>query len=292
MSKIIDRLYGQNVGARSANVAVSDLCKPIAELEKALSDWRSCLPEGLKPMSQGCSSKDFPYTRLRTILTLRYNNIRCLLHRPVLTAILAAGGEMTGDSYQPQYVRDSMRLIVETSLHTVTVISDVDGSKASLGAYWFSIFYRQSPTASLAAKLNLAVFNASLLLFAAGLGVQHESREAYASQYDLVGIIQGGLRQAVNVLPRLDAGNSTIEKCQNYLKLLMARDLLTRRPATKLVPGTSPQIVGSNARLDLQLADPTMHYATTHGQDLALDDLDLGQFMMSENFEFLRMPLS
>lgn len=145
----METLYGQNIGENSPSERESEIIRHTVYFEQQLDEWLNELPPALRITSgnpETCSFSDSPTAaRLKTILTIRYLNIRCLLHRPVLMALLANGGTDRSAvytlSYRDKMIWESVSAALESAVRIITIMTDLGGSKKALGAYWFSLYY-------------------------------------------------------------------------------------------------------------------------------------------------------
>lgn len=149
---VIDILYGQNLGKNGANEETSALIQYVVRFEQDLDDWVARLPEALKPVPHDWMGGPSNAARLRTILSMRYFNLKCLLHRPIVMKLLDNGGrdfdtrrEET-ESFNEMLVWQSVSSIVDSSTRIITLLSRLGSQKASVGAYWFSLYYSQFPS--------------------------------------------------------------------------------------------------------------------------------------------------
>ncbi|CAK7228006.1 hypothetical protein SEUCBS140593_006768 [Sporothrix eucalyptigena] len=85
MGRVLSLLYGSNLGGMPNPVAV-DLISAILDMEHELLDWQRSLPASicLLDHEELLHLDAHPDNRLRMILTLRYHNLRILVHRPLL----------------------------------------------------------------------------------------------------------------------------------------------------------------------------------------------------------------
>jgi hypothetical protein len=170
---IIDSLYGQNLGC-GVSTSPIETVSLVFKIENELVQWQrtSCSPALIK-------ANDLPGTiaeaeattfsstndedngsiplswwpvyelRLRIVITLRYNNLRILLHRPVLASLLtrAENGETGTDNVSiiQQVGSSSVQICARSAKEVISIISALVHSKGParglLGAWWFSLYY-------------------------------------------------------------------------------------------------------------------------------------------------------
>jgi histidinol-phosphate/aromatic aminotransferase/cobyric acid decarboxylase-like protein len=101
------------------------------------------------PLDQTSPSPQYFSWKFRVILTLRYLNLRVLLHRPVLVKFIAASRYPDRDQQDLKILQqigmNSMQIVTESAMEIIDIVSRVvlePGWKQSLlGAWWFSLYY-------------------------------------------------------------------------------------------------------------------------------------------------------
>ena len=153
MWAVLERLYGQNIGENTASEGEAGIIRHVVSFEQQLDEWVANLPDYLKPYHgdwstfrpEGISTS----ARLRTILNLRYLNLRCLLHRPVVMILLGSSGRLVSiDDNRPfnqSLVWQSVLSLLDAGNGVITIIKRLGGHKQALGAYWFSLYYSEFP---------------------------------------------------------------------------------------------------------------------------------------------------
>lgn len=224
MWSVINLSYGGNIGCDTETTA-SETVSRLFAMEQQLVDWERFLPPtlGLREVDELATTFDFidPVTsslkRFRTILALRYHNLRVLLHRPILVKFLDTIGKSVVDSdmqevsLMQQIGSNSTQICVQSSMKIITIVSTIvasDGPQRTyLGAWWFSLYY---------------TFNAALVVFATLLVVKDRAVDGAAplplpvSEIEL----QTSLGNAARALRRLDCDNRMVDKCAAYLDQL------------------------------------------------------------------------
>lgn len=163
MYTIIDTLYGNNVASSdSLNANAVETVARVYAIETQLSDWQRSLPLEMKLISiQDLSPSHLPpdhdptgqlwkELRLRFVITLRYINLRILLHRPVLVKFLD-GAENTHDSQDTSFLQqvgsNSIQIANQSAKELICLVHDVIEAPARSkkrglpGAWWFSLYY-------------------------------------------------------------------------------------------------------------------------------------------------------
>ncbi|KAH8671767.1 fungal-specific transcription factor domain-containing protein [Tricladium varicosporioides] len=224
MWNVINLSYGSNVGF-DTDITASDTVSRLFSIEQQLVDWERLLPPilGLREVDELNTISDFIDTetsllkRFRTILALRYYNLRVLLHRPILVKFLNTIGKSVVNSdmqevnLMQQIGSNSIQICVQSSMKIITIVSTIVSSngpqRTYLGAWWFSLYY---------------TFNAALVVFATLLIVKHRVIDGAAplplpvSETEL----QASLGDAARALRRLDCENRMVDKCAAYLNQL------------------------------------------------------------------------
>jgi hypothetical protein len=130
----------------------------IFSMEHQLLSWERSLPQPLQlvstasldqiPQQESSDSQYFSW-KFRIILTLRYLNLRVLLHRPVLVKFISASRSPDRDSQDLKLLQqigmNSMQICTESAMEIIDIVHRVvsgPGWKQSLlGAWWFSLYY-------------------------------------------------------------------------------------------------------------------------------------------------------
>lgn len=101
------------------------------------------------PPDQSSSNFNYFSWKFRVILTLRYLNLRVLLHRPVLVKFIAASRSPDRDLQDLKLLQqigmNSMQIITESAMEIIDivlrVVSEPGWKQSLLGAWWFSLYY-------------------------------------------------------------------------------------------------------------------------------------------------------
>lgn len=162
MYQIIDTCYEQNLGLEDLP-AESELIALVLKGQRELDEWKYQLlpplqlrvcdiplsPQDLEKMEEN----DLIVERFNIVLSLRYHNLRILLHRPILEKFLDAHGEsdivneIIGSQHNMvqqigissiQTCVDSAMIII-SAVHTVVLANG--WRRDLLGAWNYSLFY-------------------------------------------------------------------------------------------------------------------------------------------------------
>ena len=128
-------------------------------IEGSLIDWESMLPGGLSIIQPNevaqRLAQDEPASpshlalKLQMVLTLRYLNVRLLLHRAVLLRVLSTNGEAGSVDHEAALLQhigpNSTKTCLDSAVHTLDLVHATVTSPGShkevLGAWWFSLYY-------------------------------------------------------------------------------------------------------------------------------------------------------
>jgi hypothetical protein len=154
MWTIITFSYDGNVGC-DGPLPLLEAVSELFKMEQQLVDWERSLPTSLylrKPQGIPPDNSDSS-EKFRIVLTLRYHNLRILLHRSMLIRFLDIIGEK--DFKNPEVAvlqqigANSVHICVQSSMDIITIISTIvksgEARRGMLGAWWFTLYYSQSP---------------------------------------------------------------------------------------------------------------------------------------------------
>lgn len=151
MCKTIDLLYSGNI-ACDIPASGFEIVGRLYQMEHQLLEWECTLPAHLSLRQ----SQDIPpeekadeCERFRVLLTLRYHNLRILIHRPVLVKFLEIAGSSTADAQEimilQQMGSNSVQRCVQSSMEIISIVNLIVHSlgirRRFLGAWWFSLYY-------------------------------------------------------------------------------------------------------------------------------------------------------
>ncbi|KAL2216905.1 fungal-specific transcription factor domain-containing protein [Thermoascus aurantiacus ATCC 26904] len=221
MYNVIDTCYGQNLGFEHAPNTVH-VVSQVLEGERQLEEWqvkllptlglrifhKPLLPEDLEKLSPD----DVIPQRFNVVLSLRYHNLRILLHRKFLEKFLDAYGANDSANQEKKILQQvgisSVQNCVESAVTIIatvhTIASSTGWRRDILGAWNYSLYY---------------TFNAGLVIFGALLVSSKESLHD-PSQWSVVERSRPYLDLAAEALRHLDSGNRVIERCIEYLTQL------------------------------------------------------------------------
>ncbi|KAI6853580.1 hypothetical protein KC365_g15891 [Hortaea werneckii] len=295
MYKIIDSCYRQNLGLDECRTD-PELLALVLKGEEQLGEWLSSLaplemfvyiapigPQDLEKME--VENKIFE--RFIIVLSVRYHNLRILLHRPMLEKFLDAcggsnsGANASGDRGMVEHLGiSSIETCVNSAMAVISMVRTVVMSEGwrrdLLGAWNYSLFY---------------TFNASLVIFAATHVAHNDCKNDNdrLSRWKFVEIALPYFDMAIDALQNLDRGNRSVERCVSYLSQLTigpitslndesttsySQHLLTRN-------GNTPAIVsapnGPSTRTMGSVMDPTRQVPM---------EIDLNEFMLDTDLDF------
>ncbi|KZN90865.1 putative transcriptional regulatory protein [Penicillium chrysogenum] len=265
---VIELLYGQNIGCDDP-LPVSETVAHIFSLEQHLFSWERALAHPLHlissagienlPRDQTSTNSQYHSLKFQVILTLRYLNLRVLLHRPVLVKFITASRSPDRDPQDMRLLQqigmNSLQICADSAMEIIDIVhrmvSEPGWKHSLLGAWWFSLYY---------------TFNAALVLIgvvwvyrdASLTGTPMTDRASKARQYP---------SRAVAALSRLDEGNRLVDRCRYYLEQF-----------SKVLDDPESSFDASTTTL------PALHGSRTGltGDDFSLSPfgMELGEFMM------------
>ncbi|RFU24957.1 hypothetical protein B7463_g11376, partial [Scytalidium lignicola] len=216
--------------ACSDNSNAVDTVARVYGIETQLSEWQRGLPPEMKlivvedlsasrlPSEHDPTGQMWTELRLRFILTLRYTNIRILLHRPVLVKFLD-GAENPQDNQDTTLLQqvgaNSIQIALRSAKEIIRLVHAVIQSPAGsrkrglLGAWWFSLYY---------------AFNAALVLVMCILIFIDQNTANSPSNALLPDSTQDiivHLGMAIEALRELDDDNRMVARCRDYLEQLV-----------------------------------------------------------------------
>lgn len=145
---VISKLYQNNIGADQW-LSVALLFQRVVSCEGDLMEWRAHLPPSLGVKSkaeifQGLDDTT-DFFRLSTVLTLRYLNVRLLIHRAMLARLLDHDHKVEANhagAFLQQFGQNSLELSAASATEMIDIIYTM--SKAQhrmLTSWWFSMYY-------------------------------------------------------------------------------------------------------------------------------------------------------
>lgn len=158
---IIEQLYGQNISCEG-RLSTNDTVTRLFNLEQKLSSWEQDLRPNLRTLSYEQLTTMRGYTELtgdqraaqtlRIVLTLRYLNIRLLLHRPILVKFLDSRSQISTDVQDISMLRQIGSHSLQVCMHTAgeiisivhLVVTSLDATRTSIGAWWYTLYYSKS----------------------------------------------------------------------------------------------------------------------------------------------------
>ena len=164
-------------------MTISNVITRLFPIEGSLIDWESMLPEGLSIIQPDevaqRLAQDEPASpshlalKLQMVLTLRYLNVRLLLHRAVLLRALGSNGVVGSVDHEAALLQhigpNSAKTCLDSAVHTLDLVQATVTSPGShkevLGAWWFSLYYSELvPSRPKCRPLVCTIFDAQLQL--------------------------------------------------------------------------------------------------------------------------------
>ncbi|CAI7629374.1 unnamed protein product [Penicillium pancosmium] len=268
---VLDLLYGQNIGCDDP-LPTTEVISNIFSMEQWLFSWERSLDPNLQlistfqldsmPRDPITSSFEYYSWKFRVILSLRYLNLRVLLHRPVLVKFIAASRSQNRDPQDLKLLQqmgmNSMQICIESAMEVIGIVHGVvsePGWKHSLlGAWWFSLYY---------------TFNAALVI----IGAVWVYRDKSLSTTPITAQAKEAEKYpglAAEALSKLDDGNRLVDRCRYYLEQFNAVLVSSEPDANGAIP-PFPSL--NSARGTLPPAD----------FGLSPFGMELGEFMMDDD---------
>lgn len=179
MYNVIDTSYDQNLGFSTSETSY-DIVSKVLEGDRQLEEWRhSLVPSlGLHVLQKPLTARDIDlmkvdtviFQRFNIVLSLRFHNLRILLHRKFLEKFLdmggVAGSGMAGSEVKfPQQVGvNSVHNCVESAIIIIstvhTVATTTGWHRGLLGAWNYSLYYSKIFFSHSISLCNVFFFNA------------------------------------------------------------------------------------------------------------------------------------
>jgi hypothetical protein len=302
---IIREIYNHNV-ISAQPLRLDELFSKILHLDHTLTRWKRKLhpDSALLPHDsiEDIDLENWPYTKIQTVLTLRFLNVRVLLFRKVLEHSLGQVGK-PGD---PPIEMDCslpigktmIQACTDSCVQTITIIRSVGARSELLPAWWYTAYYGVYEHESTKKRLLIGetVFNSALILFGViCLQVLEDTDVQKRPATELVACLQTGL-EALEVV-----GKETriVRRCSKYLKKIIQVSTQLGERITSIHRGsknlTSPAVrnnasarqVPEDTATSLNLLPdktvPSISDESTHSQL----QTEFGQFMVDEDYSFL-----
>lgn len=171
MFNVLDNCYGQNLGYENSLTTVDTISR-VLESERQLEEWRfQLLPTlGLhlwhKPMLaedvEKVDTGSVIQNRFSVVLSVRYHNLRILLHRRYLESFLDTYGVNDADTSDKKLLRQvgitSVQNCVESATSIISTVHTITTStgwrRELLGAWSYTLYYSTSALAISQSKTN------------------------------------------------------------------------------------------------------------------------------------------
>lgn len=147
--EVLDTQYNQNISSNTAETSFKTMSLTF-NLDSQLLQWKQEVPQPFTIMTSfATAGPQSDLDRLSVVLSLRFLNVRILLHRPALERYLEnlASPPITGSArtFVQEAGKDSLRIAIDSAKAVVDIVhgalsSSVDG-RCFLGAWWFTVYY-------------------------------------------------------------------------------------------------------------------------------------------------------
>ncbi|KAK9319526.1 fungal-specific transcription factor domain-containing protein [Lipomyces orientalis] len=239
---VLDSCYGQNLGLQNS-LSAADSMSHILDGQRRLNEWRTQLvpslglhihehlmtPEEVKEIDPRYTIKQ----RFDIVLSVRYHNLRILLHRSRLESLLKAFWLPSDISAEDKRIVMPMGLAsvhscVESASSIIAMVNSITTSTARhhelLGGWNYTLYY---------------TFNAALVIVGCMI-VAWKDRDDSPSTWDTVDKSRGYIEKAIGALRRLDSGNRVIARCIEYLsQVVLILDTLSKSSVPLGIGGDS-----------------------------------------------------
>jgi hypothetical protein len=306
LGDIIREIYNQNVSSRR-QLKPDQLFSKVLKLEQDLARWKQELPAELRLIKrenlQDKQVQSLTFSRLPVVLTLRYLNVRVLLHRAVLAKILDDIEALTSTSDESSFLNVMghvyLRVCVDSAMEIIELTHAFSRRPDILPAWWFAAYFGKSiVTATPRSFLTSLVFNAALIIFGAVVVQSKGSREVcLTSNLQLVQCLQ----KALEALENIGKETRLVRRCSKYLVKLIqisssigeshdsaiyaeSKNLNLTRIGGGCGLSDVPKVAQSNGQYGLS---SELRLSSTDESTVSPLDMDFGQFLIDGDFEFL-----
>ncbi|KIX09394.1 uncharacterized protein Z518_00473 [Rhinocladiella mackenziei CBS 650.93] len=281
---VLDQLYGQNIGCEKPP-GISETVTRLFGIEQQLLTWEQNLCPDLQilthyDLAAQTGQPDLDHTqrtrqRLRTILTLRYLNIRLLLHRPILVKFLDSRNGVKRDTNEMKMLQQIGSHSIQVSMCTASeiisivhmIVTATGYQRKLVGAWWYTLYF---------------TFNAALVVF--GSFLVSRSQNVASDQFFIITADEAmeHLTRSLRALELLDRGNHMVERCRHYLHLLF----------TVLKATEAPKSTSTSTRVMIPedlMVSPSLPFTFGVGNDFGPEESSLGMNVndfLGINFNF------
>lgn len=146
---MIKDIYGSNISNLPSSTPLNLLLSKVLRKEHDLSQWVQSLPPYITPITKKefnlDPASDKPASlSYQVILTLRYLNVRMLLHRAVLSRLLsmtASESNANAEDFAIGSAISSIDKCLEMAIQTISIISQARHRQDILPVWWWSIYF-------------------------------------------------------------------------------------------------------------------------------------------------------
>ncbi|KAI8665065.1 Zn(2)-C6 fungal-type domain-containing protein [Fusarium sp. Ph1] len=244
LGQVIESVYDNNISCLAPTTSLHQILKRVLEVDQDLTKWRQQLPPGLSQvtaseLSQLQAVGETQTYRFRTILTVRYLNVRTLLHRAVLSRLLESPSRQPHQDLIFNMSVSSMETCVETALESIGIISQATHQQYLLPIWWYSVYF---------------TFTAALAIYGSILVINRGDIQAHRfAPADLVQALQ----TALQVLEQLGGETHQALRCKKIVhRLLQVAQALyvpvtnSQERETGICESEQVQLVSPNANLE------------------------------------------
>ncbi|RVX75029.1 hypothetical protein B0A52_01306 [Exophiala mesophila] len=253
--EILSKVYNGNK-TDSPGLPQGELFSRIIEIDYELESWKSTLHHStsLIPLEfvEGMDPDNWVYSKVQTVLTLRFLSVRILLFRKALEntldSITSVGGVL-----KP----------IDCSMPTITIICKLGPKAHLLPAWWYSAYY---------------VFSSALIIF--GIICVQTSGDTDVGTKPAAELLVC-LQTSLGALDVIGKETRIVRRCSKYLrKMVQVSTLLVRNH----VP---PQQLGTDVSALINSLPVGHPPSTIDGSDQSPFQTEFGPFLVDEDYAFL-----
>ncbi|KAL3446049.1 fungal-specific transcription factor domain-containing protein [Aspergillus insuetus] len=216
LSKTLDLIYDSNLGTED-KIPSYELITRVLRLRQSLEQWTLQLPTHMTLIKAADCITDIgknpTIDRFRIILTMRYHNLRLLIHRAILLRLCELIDDCddvhSSDTLVLQDIaRSSAHITIESATEMIsiarTLVESQWAQRGLLGVWWCALYY---------------TFDAALIIFTIFLLAKRSTCIILPAQYP-THALKATFFGCIEPLQHLDVGNPTIIKCCRRLEKL------------------------------------------------------------------------
>jgi hypothetical protein len=211
LGDVIENVYDNNIYRPSNPVSFRQLLMRVMQAEQDLCKWKDELPPALSlikatDLENLSDVEALQPHRFRTILALRFLNVRIVLNRIVLSRLLELSKPMPDDAESNIFINlgtGSLALCVEAAIETIAIVSRTLRQQRLLPIWWYSVYFTFSSA--------LAIYGTLVAMQRFNMGLLRYSTSDLMQQ----------LQTASDVLGRVGENIRQVQRCQKIVRRLL-----------------------------------------------------------------------